>query len=649
MFDMQRMSTSHRRLLIALALGLAVVALYAARDILLPIALAVLLSFVLAPLADRLERTFLRRIGSIIVVSALSMGLIIAIGWAVLAQIADLSQNLPEYRSNLLAKIEAFSGKSLGFDGWSRTVDELNQALAGTPESSQPDGSATDEGRGDMPPAPDDRLPSKDLSKPLPANASEEAQSAIPVRVVATPPSPVQQVRNWLGPLLEPITTAGLVGLLVVFILFQREDLRNRFLYLCGTQNLRITTEALHDATYRVSRYLLMALAVNMFYGMAMAGALFLLGVPNALLWGVLGLFLRFLPYVGPFLAAAMPIAVSFAVIPGWVTTLAVIGVLILLELTVNMLLEPWLYGHSVGVSTIGVIIAAIFWTWLWGPVGLVVAMPITVCLVVIAKYAPPLKFIEILLGDRSEMPPEQRIYQRLLALDVDEAFEVAEPYGEQSSLVELYDNVVLPVLRMLGRDRFTEDYDLLQDESVIAAAGQFVDQLNEHDRTRQAAKVAGLDLPPAADQQKPARILCVPAHDEIDALAATMVSHILEREGYDIETGSTDLLTSELVEMVDTGRFDVVVVSAMPPAAPPKLRYFYRRLREQSPDLPVVVGVWLARDTSMPLELSAGDDNAVIATNIAGIVKHVRDFNTKLVVAASKQSEWIAADEIAT
>ena len=290
-------------------------------------------------------------------------------------------------------------------------------------------------------------------------------------------------MRDWLGPILSPFGTAGMVVVLVFFMLLDRENQRNRLLQLFGTSNLHATTEAMHDAGHRVGRYLRMQFFVNAGYGIAVGIGLWLIGVPGAVMWGVLGFSLRFLPYIGPWIAAALPILVSLGHSDGWTQPLLVVGWYIGLELIFNNVVEPLVYGSTTGVSTVGVILSAIFWTWLWGPIGLILAMPMTVCLVVAARYVPQLRFLTVLLADQPPMTPAERVYQRLLAFDYHEPLQLAHKHLKESSLVSFYDEVLIPALVLAEHDRHA---DLLNDDQeafVAEAAEDLVEELQESQR----------------------------------------------------------------------------------------------------------------------------------------------------------------------
>ena len=369
-------------------------------------------------------------------------------------------------------------------------------------------------------------------------------------------------------------------------MLVDREDQRNRFIQLFGTSNLHVTTEALTDAAGRVSRYLRMQFLINAGYGMSVAAALAVIGVPNAMMWGVLGFMLRFLPYIGPILAAAMPIAVSAAVSSGWTQPLLVLGWYIVLELFVNNVVEPWIYGSTVGISAVGIIVSAIFWTWLWGPIGLVLAMPLTVCIVVLANYVPQLRFVTVLLGDQPPLSMAERTYQRFLAMDDMEIRTLALQQLKQSTLAEYYDDVLIPALALAERDRHA---GLLNEEQAA-----FIQETSEDLVEEFASKAAATDKQnEPTTPSRGGRILCIPLRDQADQTTTAMLAQLLKAEGFDITVGSVDSLTNELVDEVAELGSRIVVISILPPCSPRNSRLLYRRLHSRFPDMRVVIGYW--------------------------------------------------------
>ena len=451
------------------------------------------------------------------------------------------------------------------------------------------------------------------------------------------PPSPLSQIQTWLGPVVAPLTAAGMVIVMVLFMLIDREDQRNRLLQLFGTANLHATTEAFGDATRRVSRYLRMQFLINAGYGICVALGLMLIGVPSAAMWGVLGFSLRFLPYIGPWIAAALPILVSLAVSEGWTQPMWVIGLYVVLELLLNNVAEPWLYGGSVGVSSVGVIVSAIFWTWLWGPVGLVLAMPLTVCLLVMAQYVPQLRFITVLLADRPPMSLVERVYQRMLASDENELMKLLRKELKTRPLVDVYDEVLIPALALAEQDRHA---DLLSDDQatiVEELAEDLVQELGQD--ARQQATEADAEAKaeqPQVNERSNSRVLCIPLRDEADETCGKMLGQLLSLDGLSCEVASSDSLSSEVVERIETMHADVVVISILPPIAQRETRLLWKRLRTRFPQLPVVVGCWHSGEARQLLGRVERDGPSTLVTTLSDAVAAVKAAEAKARLATA-------------
>ena len=427
----------------------------------------------------------------------MSFAVLCAVGWVVTLQFMDLSRELPNHRNNLFAKIRSIRPDSQTITKVSETLEGLGKEITGgeqskgeqddaakqddqaeSDDSEQPDRQDTTVGN-ETTSRPIEDDPPPDAVLPLEEGAGgDEPKSAVEVRVVEMPPSPLAQIQSWLGWLVAPLTTIGMVIVTVFFMLLDRENQRNRIIRLFGRSNLHRTTEAIHDAGHRIGRYLRMQFLINAGYGLTVAAGLGLIGVRGAVMWGVLGFALRFLPYVGPWIAAVLPIVVSVATSPGWTQPLVVVGLYVVLELLLNNVAEPLLYGGSTGVSTVGVILAAIFWTWMWGPIGLVLAMPMTVCLVVTARYVPQLRFITVLFADEPTLSPSERVYQRLLAFDYNEPRKVARNHLKSSTLASFYDDMLIPALVLAEKDRHGGLLSDDQVEFVHEATGDLVEEV---------------------------------------------------------------------------------------------------------------------------------------------------------------------------
>jgi hypothetical protein len=418
------------------------------------------------------------------------------------------------------------------------------------------------------------------------------------------------------------LASTGIVIVLVVFFLIRREDLRDRFIRLVGRGQVTLTTQVLEDAALRVSRYLSMQLLINVIFGAVIATGLYLIGVPNAVLWGILATMLRFIPYIGPWIAAAMPIGLSMAISTSWLAPILTVALFVVLELVTNNVLEPWLYGKNTGVSAVAVLLAAIFWTWLWGIAGLLLATPLTVCLLVIGKHVPHLSFLDTLLGNEPVFEPKTRVYQRLLALDQEEAAELLDGYLEHKPLVEVYDTVLIPALALAethwhrgeladGRHTF-----MLQSlKEIIEDLGQRQVELQAETAAKDTSEANGDSASVVVPDSPPVCILCLPARDEADEIAATMLAQLLDTSGCIVQAVSVTARASEMVDLVEQRQPAVVCVSATPPAAVMHARYLCTRLRARMPKVNLVVGLWDTPGELTKAKKRIGSGAIVVAT----------------------------------
>lgn len=536
-------------------LAVVVAILYFAREVFLPLAMAVLLTFMLAPIVGGLRRLGLSRVIAVVVSSLSAFLVVAAFAFVVGTQVTEVAGNLPTYQNNILQKVRGLkeAGAQSGFiDSISAAVEKIGAEIQ-RPEHT-------------------------------PAARPEAAPPREPILVeIAAPQKPIDTLMAVIGPLIGPLATAGLVVVVVIFMLLEREDLRDRFIRLAGYGDLHRTTEALQDAGHRVGRYLLMQLVVNVTYGVPVGVGLWLLGVPNAVLWGMLAIVLRFLPYIGPVIAMALPLFLAFAVAPGWSLVLWVAGLFIVIELVSNNVIEPWLYGSRTGLSPLAIIVAAIFWTWLWGPVGLVLSTPLTVCLVVLGKHVPQFAFLEVLFGNEPVLDPKERLYQRLLAGDPGEATDQAEEKLEEAGLADFYDDVAIPALLMAEWDRargaMTDD----QRQIVLKSAQALVANLEDY--AEDEAEVRG-----AAPGR---RVLCVGGRGELDIAAAAMLAQVLAAHGAEADAaGPAEVMPANL-RARDLGRLDTVVVGFLDKNALTHGRFMVRRLKRANPALRVGVVLW--------------------------------------------------------
>jgi predicted PurR-regulated permease PerM len=547
-------------------LGIVLSLLYFAKAVLIPLALAILVTFLFAPVVTALQRRGLPRGPAVLAVVLTAFGLFAVIGWVVASQATALVDSLPLYEENLDEKIATLREMSEG--GF---VDKIQAAR--------------------------DRI-RREMSEPADPESAAGLEALKPdpqlVQLVPEEEGPFNLAALWAltEPLLEPLAMAGVVVVLVMFLLIRREDMRDRLISLLGRGRLTLTTKALDEAGHRISRYLLMQWIINTGFGVAVGVGLFVIGVPYPLLWGFLAAVLRYIPYLGPWLAALLPLALSILITRGWVTPLAVVGLFLALETTANMFLEPWLYGRNVGVSDAASIVAIAFWTWLWGPIGLVLAFPLTVCLAVLGRYVPALKFFDTLLGDRPALEPHVGFYQRLLAHDEDEASEIAEERLKQSSLEEVYDDVLVPALSYGRRDL---DGDLIGDDeqrTMLRVVREVADGLSQQNRATALAEAG--EPPPAAESPLPrVALLACPARDEADETALYLLATLIDPEKCEVQVTPPSLLTAEVAALVEQKQIRLVCIGALPPGGLAHARHLCKRLRACCRDVKIIVGCW--------------------------------------------------------
>jgi len=582
--------------------------LYFAREILIPFAFALILTFLLTPVVALLQRLHTGRVVSVLTMTLLSIAVLGGIGWLIADQLVDVANQLPLYRQNIHAKIEAFHIPVTGQLGKAtESVQEIVRELA-SPGVASP------------------ASPSRGQTHKQP-NVPPATVSPMPVRIVQPPTSGWAQLRDLGTPVLAPLGRAGFVGIFTVFMLLKREDLRNRLLRLAGLGQLNLMTQALNDAAGRVSRYLLMLFLVNAGFGTLFGFGLFLIGVPNAVLWGVVAGILRIVPYVGTLVAATLPIALSLAAFDGWLRPLLVFLLVAGLELIVANFVEPWLYGVHVGISSLALLVAAVFWAVLWGPAGLILSTPLTVCLVVLGRYVPQLSFLHILLGDEPVLAAEAQIYQRLLAMDQLEAHTVVGQFLKGRPLVELYDLVLIPALGMAEQDRHKGAIDTAREEFLFLSINEMIAEFSEYQLADSASQEDSVPIPDAVEHLS-ARILCLPAHDRADEITAAMLAQILEQKGF--ATLSFPIVGSSLNEvlaLIEAGRSDVVCISALPPYAFAPARAMCKQIRERFPKLKVVVCVWgFNGDTLKAMTRFERTQPDRLSTSLAEAVAHVQE-----------------------
>ncbi len=539
-----RQATANGTVLLTVIVVVAVLRL--AQDLFVPLAIAILLTFLLAPIVLRLKRWHINRVIAVIVSIALALGLIGLVGAVIFGQLSDLAHQLPQYELQLRQHVTHLRGFMRG--GITDSLNGLDR-LTGQIESLSP------------------------LSR-VPVYVQK-------VEIVQAPASLFELMRELIGPLVKPLGWGLAITVLVAFMLLRLPDLRERVIRLLGPRNLHATTTALDDAAARVSRYLLSQLLINALTGLWVGIGLSFLGVPNPGLWGALTLVLRFIPYIGVWSAGVVPLALSFAAFDDWMHPLIVLGIYGSIELFNYAVLEPWLYAARTGVSSVALLLATAFWTWLWGVAGLLLSVPITVCVVVMGKYVPQLEFLEVLLGDEPALEPYQRLYQRLLTSNREEADVVLEEALRAHSLREACDIAIVPALRLLEADFARGSLKPARRRAILDQIQQWADELLDG-----VQRTDGRGL----SWQSPS-ILCLPAEDQADAIVAKLLAAVLINRGISARVAAREQLEEEISASVEG--LEAVVVSALPPDAVPPARAVVKRVRARAEGVPVIVGLW--------------------------------------------------------
>jgi predicted PurR-regulated permease PerM len=581
--------------------------LYWAQKVVIPVALAVLLAFILGPLVIRVQRRGLGRVPAVLVVVAFSFLLLGGIGWLITLQVGGLLRNLPQYRGVIDQKLQALqvSGHDSVWSELKQTAHDISKHFGGADEAEAAQGSPTEQAA---------RRAAEAVAGNQPTAPPGTPEHPVYVRTVT---SGWSELAEAAGPAVEGLGTAFLVVVLVVFMLIQRENLRNRIVRLIGHGRLIVTTRAIDEGARRISRFLLMQLCVNSAFGLLLTLGMIVLGMLTghpelsryALLWGFICGTLRFVPYVGTWLGAALLFFFTVATLPDWGTPLMLFGYFLVLELLTANVVEPLLFGHSTGVSPVALLLAAAFWTWLWGPVGLVLSTPLTVLLVVLGKYVPQLEFFEVLLGDEPALHPSVTYYQRLVARDQDEAGELVEEFVQTHTLEAVYEQVLLPALVLARKDRERGELDADDFEFVLRATRDVLDDLGavEQERFAEAADAA----PPKAV------LLACPARDEADEVALLVFARLLAPQGYKVEVISSRVLAAEVLARIGNECPPVVLVGSLLPGGLAQARYLCKRIKAQCPGVKVAIGRWGEKDNleRMQKRLKASGADLVATT----------------------------------
>ncbi|MGC1591649.1 MAG: AI-2E family transporter [Pseudolabrys sp.] len=603
----------------AVLAALIVATLYFGRDVFVPVALSILLSFVLAPLVHALQDFRVPRAISVIGVVLLAFSIIFVIGGVIATQMTQLAGELPRYESNMRAKIQSLRGTAAANNTLERAADVLQDL-------------------------------SKELNKPKELSSARSATPAanslpgqdarpIPVEVRQPPPTALESIAALISPLLHPLMTSGIVIIFVIFTLLQREDLRNRLIKLAGSHDLQKTTVALNDAAERLSRLFLSQLALNSAFGLVIGTGLWFIGVPSAALWGILAGILRFVPYIGVFIAAVFPLLLAVAVDPGWSMLLWSAALFVIVEPLVGQVIEPLLYGRSTGLSPLAVVVSATFWTALWGPIGLVLATPLTICLVVLGRHVENLKFLEVMFGDRPALSPSELFYQRMLADDPAEALDNAEQFLKERPLAAYYDEVALKGLKLAQADLDRNALDTLHLQRIRDSVIELVRELDDHEDQPQKRVTQDVEAAAAVDSIEDPRVydfpilakdkltthwrgeapvLCIAGRTGLDEAVAVMLAQILSKQGIGTRLEGVDVLSSANILRLETKGIVMVCVSFLNTSSIAQMRFTIRRLRRKLPGVVIVLGSWNAEADSTVLADAVKADGVALTLHDA-------------------------------
>jgi predicted PurR-regulated permease PerM len=579
-----------------------VTVLFMGREVFVPVALSILLSFVLAPPVNLLERMRVPRAIAVVGVVLFAFAIIFGLGSLIATQVNRLAGDLPRYQTTIEGKIQSVRGVAGGSSTLERAAGMLQDL--GKELDRPKSGASTD-------------APNSILISP----AGPKSVAPVPVEVRQPDPSALENLRSLIAPLVSPLATTGIIVIFVIFILLQREDLRNRLIRLAGSHDLQRTTAALDDAAVRLSRLFLNQLLINTGFGVVIGSGLWLIGIPSALLWGILATVLRFVPYIGSVIAAAFPLALAVAVDPGWSMLAWTALLFFVAEPVVGQVVEPMIYGRSTGLSPVAVVVSATFWTALWGPIGLVLATPLTVCLVVLGRHVERLAFLDVMFGDRPALSPPEIFYQRMLAGDPTEAAEKAEEFLKERSLSTYYDDVALKGLQLAQSDL---DRDALGQARLIRIRDtvfEFVNDLSDqpdHEPTGErptqdaeaeaAVEVVGADpayadlavlgkadLAPEWQGERP--ILCIAGRTLLDEAAAIMFAQLCTAHGLAARVEESNALTTTNIFRLETAGVALICLSYLDTTNAAHIRYAIRRIRRKLPRAIIMVGCWTLGD----------------------------------------------------
>jgi len=567
------------------AVAVIVAALYFGRELLVPLVLALLLAFVLAPAVGLLQRVRVPHAAAVLVTVLLAFAVIFGLGTVVGRQASQLTAGLPQYETIIRSKLSSLAVGGALVERLNGTWQSMIRGMAG----------AAPETTAGTSPAPE--TPPVATIRPL------DGSSALVV------------VRSVVEPLLGPLATTGIVIVFLIFALLYREDLRDRLVRLLGRQDLHRTILAMNDAAQRLSRYFVFQLALNVGFGTFLGSGLWFLGLPSPILWGILAGTMRFVPFIGSFIALTPIVLLALAVVPGWSLAVSVLALFIVSDLIVSQVVEPLLYGHSTGLSPVAVIVAAAFWTFLWGPVGLLLSTPVTVCLVVLGHHVEALALLEVMLSDQPPLQPEETFYQRALEGDARALLNQARVQLRATSLAEYYDKVTLPGLSLAQADLLQ---DRLEFERLEAIHQQIASLLKTIATTEAAAGEASASGRPAPDWAEDGSVIIIPSRGQLDDLAADMTAQVLRQFGFAARAEPNAMLSASRKAKTDLSRAKLCCLSVLDGGSTVSgIQYLLSRIHRSMPDAFVVLGLWHGEHnrTMLPGLREAGVEESAVTS----------------------------------
>lgn len=605
-----------------LLVGLIILTLYFARELLVPLAFALVLNFLLSPAVTRLEKLRLGRAPAVVLVILIFFSGLGITGWVVTRQVLHVAEMLPDYRENIQSKLDSLHSPVGGAAGRTlRSLETMAQQLSSRETVLNP---APTE-----PVIPNSRhrriRGAAGTTAVAPANTPQPPQQV----EIIEPPAPVtRELQDFFSPILGPLAVCGIVLIFTIYMLMNREDLRNRMLLLAGMGRLSLMTQALREAAERISTYLVWQFLVNATFGLLFGLGLRFLGVPDATLWGTLAAIMRYIPYVGTAVGGLLPVLFAIAIFPDWKPAFEILGLYAPLEIITANFVEPILYGSRIGVSALALLASAIFWSLLWGLPGLILATPLTVCLIVMGRNVPQLRFLHVLLGDEAQLSPEAKFYERLLAMDLNEARAITDRFLEQKPLSDFYDTVLLPALSLIEQDRHRGSLDESRSNYLLLSATELVAEMSEYKKAKNSTTGGLADV--AEVPTKGCAVICVPVGDQADELTAIALAQLLERDQYHTMLLSNDSLTPEVMDRLAQDPATILCVSALPPFVFAQTRALCQRIREQMPHNRILIGMWQSNQSPelMQERFGSARPDRVVST-LAGAMTQIEEWET--------------------